>query len=228
MKVLKSLFSLFYPETCLTCENHLVENEFLLCSYCRHQLPETDFCDTPNNAVEKTFEGRVQIEAGTALLYYRKKGITKKLIQQLKYKGRQEVGSFFAKWMGQQFRASKRFTTIDGIVMVPLHSKRMKERGYNQLTIFAEELSEELGIPIFKEVLVKIGESSSQTKKNRFNRFESVNERFFLNNEETLRGKHILLIDDVLTTGATLEACSNEILKTPNVKISIATMVVAD
>jgi len=228
MELFKSLLALFYPNTCLTCGTHLMQNEFLICVLCRHNLPVTDFCETPNNAVEKAFKGRVPIEQGTSLLFFRKKGISQLLIHQLKYKGRQDVGVFFGKWMGKQMSAGKRFKSLDGIIKVPLHTKRMKERGYNQLSLFANQLSKELHIQVYNDVLVKVGQSMSQTKKNRFNRFEKISERFQLSNGEEVAGKHVLLIDDVLTTGATLEACANELLKVPDVKISIATMVISD
>lgn len=228
MNIFKNLCTLFYPNTCLSCESHLMQNEFLLCTHCRHNLPITGFCETPNNAVEKVFRGRVPIEEGTALLFFRKKGISQILIHQLKYKGRQEVGDFFGIWMGEEFKNGQRFKNLDGIVKVPLHKKRFKERGYNQLTYFANRLSRELQIPVINDVLVKVGQSTSQTKKNRFNRFEKISERFQLSNGDEIRGKHVLLIDDVLTTGATLEACANELLKVPDVRISIATMVISD
>jgi len=228
MELFKNLLALFYPENCLTCDNHLMHGEFLVCSFCRHQLPITDFCEAKNNAVEKVFRGRVSIVAGTSLLYFRKKGISQALIHQLKYKGRQDVGVFFGKWMGEQLRNSKRFMGIDGIIKVPLHSKRLKQRGYNQLTLYAKELSKELQIPVYEKVLIKVGKSTSQTKKNRFKRFDKISERFQLDDGDHVKGKHLLLIDDVLTTGATLEACANELLKIPDVKISIATMVISD
>ena len=228
MRFFHSIFNLFYPVLCLTCGNHLVKNEYLLCSSCRHKLPETDFCNTPNNLIESTLQGRIPIVAGTALLYFRKKGIVQSLIHSLKYKNRQEVGIFFAKWMGNQLKESERFKNIQGIVMVPLHPKRYKQRGYNQLTVFAEELSKELEIPVYKDVLIKVGKFSTQTKKNRFRRFEKINERFHITDSDRLNGKHVLLIDDVFTTGATLEACASELLKTAKLQISIATMVVSD
>jgi ComF family protein len=181
-----------------------------------------------DNSVEDAFKGRVFIEAGTALLFFRKKGISQELIHHLKYKGRQDIGLFFGRWMVAEFLASDRFKSIDVIVKVPLHPKKKKSRGYNQLTTFAEELSKGLGVPVIDNVLVKIGKSTSQTKKSRFSRFEKIDEKFHLVDTKTLTGKHVLLIDDVLTTGATLEACANEILRTPKVKISIATMVISD
>lgn len=228
MSFFQSIFNLFYPALCLTCGNHLVQNEFILCSTCRHKLAETDFCENSNNLIETALEGRVPIVAGTALLYFRKKGIVQSLIHSLKYKGRQEVGLFFARWMGKQLKESERFKNLDGIILVPLHAKRYKQRGYNQLTVFGNELSKELEIPVYKDVLIKIGQFKSQTKKDRFSRFDKINERFHIVDTNRLKGKHLLLIDDVFTTGATLEACANEILKTPKVQISIATMVVSD
>ncbi len=228
MNPIQYVINIFYPRQCLNCKNHLLTNETVLCSTCRHQLPVTGFCNMHDNSVEDAFKGRVFIEAGTALLFFRKKGISQELIHHLKYKGRQDIGLFFGRWMVAEFLASDRFKSIDVIVKVPLHPKKKKSRGYNQLTTFAEELSKGLGVPVIDNVLVKIGKSTSQTKKSRFSRFEKIDEKFHLVDTKTLTGKHVLLIDDVLTTGATLEACANEILRTPKVKISIATMVISD
>lgn len=219
---------MFYPSSCIICETHLVQNEKVVCSSCRHQLPETGFIDNPNNLIKKSLIGRVPINAGTALLFFRKKSIVQKLIHDLKYKGRQDVGAFFGQWMGVQFNESAIYKDVEGIILVPLHPTKQKLRGYNQLTVFGKALSKELSIPVYDNVLVKVGESNSQTKKNRFSRFEKINERFYLQDTRILEGKHILLVDDVFTTGATIEACANEILKTPNVRISVATMVVSD
>jgi len=228
MNFVSSIFSLFYPLLCLICENNLVQNEKVICSSCRHQIPETDFIENSNNLIEKALQGRVPITAGTALLFFRKKGIVQKLIHALKYKNRQEVGVLFGEWMGTQLNESKRFKDINGIVLVPLHPMKQKERGYNQLTVYGNVLSKKLKIPIYDKVLIKMDQSNSQTKKGRFSRFEKINERFHLEDTNILNGKHILLVDDVFTTGATIEACANEILKTPNVRISVATMVVSD
>ncbi len=228
MNFISSVFNLFYPTICLGCEEHLVQNEKVICSSCRHKLPETGFLDSPNNLIEKSLQGRVPILAGTALLFFRKKSSVQKLIHALKYKNRQEVGVFFGKWIGSQLKESERFNTIDAIVLVPLHPAKQKQRGYNQLTVFGNELSRELQVPVYDKVLVKVGLSNSQTRKGRFGRFEKMNERFQLANTKTLEGKHVLLVDDVFTTGATIEACANEILKSANVRISVATMVVSD
>lgn len=228
MSLLQNIFALFYPKLCLTCETHLLQNEQVLCASCRNQLPETDFINTPNNLIENALKGRVPFVAATSLLFYRKKGIVQSLIHSLKYKNKQEVGVFFGKWMGEQLKKSKRFEGVDVIIIVPLHPSRYKQRGYNQLSVFANVLSDYLKIPVRDNVLVKVNLSNSQTKKDRLSRFEKMNERFKIANTTILKGKHVLLVDDVFTTGATIEACANEILKTPDIKISIATMVVSD
>jgi len=228
MSLLQKIFALFYPKLCLTCETQLLQNEQILCAACRNQLPETDFINTPNNLIETALKGRVPFVAATSLLFYRKKGIVQSLIHSLKYKNKQEVGVFFGKWMGEQLKKSTRFESVDVIIIVPLHSSRHKQRGYNQLSVFADVLSDYLKIPVCDNVLIKVNVSNSQTKKDRLSRFEKINERFKIVDTTILTGKHILLVDDVFTTGATIEACANEILETPKVKISIATMVVSD
>jgi len=227
MSFINAISYLFFPKTCVFCQEKLLQNEIALCSNCRHQLPVTDFIDTPNNLIENSFKGRVPIIAATALLYFKKKGIAQELIHQLKYKNRQDVGVFFGKWMGKQLSKSPRFKEIDAIVFVPLHSKKTKIRGYNQLQLFSEELSKAIKIPIVS-ALKKIENAHSQTKKDRLNRFAKINNSFKLTNPETLVNKHLLLVDDVITSGATLEACANELLKVKGVRISIATMVATD
>lgn len=228
LKFLQSILNLFYPKQCLHCHRHLLADEVLLCSACRHHLPETGFCERTDNPVETIFKGRVPIIQATALLFFRKKGISQELIHHLKYKGRQDVGVFFGKWMGAELKQSKRFSSLDVIIKVPLHPKKKKLRGYNQLTSFAEELSKNLYLPVVEDILIKVGTSTSQTKKGRFGRFEKIDEKFHCKDTKSLRGKHILLVDDVITTGATLEACTNELLKIPEVRISLAAMVISD
>lgn len=222
---LKNIAAIFYPDTCITCGRNLVDHEDILCTFCLADLPNTDFCETPLNSFEKKLAGRVPLQAATSLLYFRKKGKVQQLIHALKYQNRQDVGSFFGKIMGENMKDSKRFQNLEAIVMVPLHPKKQRKRGYNQLSFYAKELSKKLNIPVYDDVLIKVAGSTSQTTKDRFRRFEKMNERFHLENVNTLRGKHVLLIDDVFTTGATIEACSNELLKTPGIKLSIATMV---
>ncbi len=228
MSFLTNIYRIFFPRTCLYCNKHLVENEFVLCSTCRHELPVSNYVNTPNNSVERSFYGRVPIVSGAGLLFYRKKGVSQELIHHLKYQNRQDIGDFFGLWLGEELKNSTRFLDIDGIIIVPLHPKKLKQRGYNQLTKFGETLSKKLEVPLIKNVLIKTRNTISQTKKSRINRFDKIKNAFHIENEWKISGKHILLVDDVITTGATLEACANELLKIEGVKVSIATMVISD
>ncbi len=224
MHFLKDTFHLFFPKVCVCCDEQLVKNEAVVCLKCRFELPVTNFTNEIDNKVEQAFYGRVKIEFATALLFYRTKGISQQLIYQLKYKGKQNVGNFLGEWLGFELKESERFSSIDFIVPVPLHSKKLKKRGYNQLSTFGSSISKILNVPFMNDVLLKKSITDTQTLKRRFERWKNVNEIFYLTDIDVFKNKHILLIDDVITTGATLEACALELSKTKNIKISIATM----
>ena len=224
MQFLKDVFYLFFPKTCVCCDEQLLKNETEVCLKCRFELPTTNFTDEIDNKVEQTFYGRVKIEFATALLFYRTKGISQKLIYQLKYRGKQEIGTFLGQWIGAELKESKRFPSIDYIVPVPLHVKKLKKRGYNQLSTFGNSISDILDVPFINNVLIKESVTDTQTLKGRIERWKNVDEIFHLSNAPFFEDKHILLIDDVITTGATLEACALELSKAKNIKISIATM----
>lgn len=224
MKFLKDFFHLFYPKLCANCENHLIENETLICTFCRHDLPLTNFLNCTENTVSKIFYGRVSIEKAYSLLFFRKKGITKKLIHELKYKDNEAVGTFFGNWLGEKFAENQQFVNIDCIVPVPLHPKKLRKRGYNQVTKLGESLSNHLKIPFLENILERTSSSKTQTFKARFERFKNSETKFFLNNTSVFENKHVLLIDDVITTGATLEACAKELQKTRDIKVSIVTI----
>jgi ComF family protein len=221
---LHNIFDIFFPNACVICENQLVKGEDLVCISCRSDLPFTQFSSWKNNKVEKSFEGRIPIENATSLLYYKRKGKVQKLIHQLKYKNRQEIGSLLANWLSVEMLDSKRFDKIDFIVPVPLHKRKLKKRGYNQVTTFGETLAKRLDSKFLENVLVSISKTTTQTLKTRFERLANVQEKFEITNKEILKNKHILLIDDIITTGATLEACSIKLLDIENIRISIATM----
>jgi ComF family protein len=224
MRLLKDLFLLFYPKLCVICEDKLVENESTICTICRHDLPLSGFVDFKNNKVTQTFYGRILIEKGFSLLLYRKKGSTQKLIHDLKYKGNEEIGAFFGNWLGEILKQNNEFKTIDYIIPVPLHPKKLRARGYNQVTKFGKTLSKHLEIDYLENYLVRISSTKTQTFKARFERFNNIETKFLLTNPSFFDNKNILLIDDVITTGATLEACAKEFLKAKNGTISILTM----
>ncbi|WP_055436328.1 ComF family protein [Lacinutrix algicola] len=223
----RALINLFFPKVCLTCQLQLVDNEEHLCTDCRHSLPLTNFHLTQDNFIAKLFYGRAKIETGTALLRFEKKGITQKLIHQLKYKEQQQVGTFLGLWLGTELGKCEDYANIDIVIPVPLHKKKLRSRGYNQVTKFGEEIAIALQADYLDNVLLKVTNTKSQVTKNRFSRWTGKNDTFALANTQKIAGKHILLVDDIITTGATLEACMLELNKVENLKISIATMAIA-
>ncbi|MFQ3181732.1 MAG: competence protein ComFC [Polaribacter sp.] len=224
MHFLKDFFYIFYPKICANCEEQLLQNEKVICTFCRHDLPLTNFKSYTKNKVSSIFLGRITIEKAYSLLFFRKRGSTKNLIHELKYKGNEEVGVFFGNWLGEMLSENKEFATIDFIIPVPIHSKRKKIRGYNQVTKFGKCLSNHLHIPLIEDVLVRKSSTKTQTLKARFERFKDAETKFSLKDIAFFKNKHVLIIDDVITTGATLEACAIALLKTAGIKISILTM----
>jgi len=228
MQFFKDIFYLFFPEVCLTCKSQLLKNENVICLLCRHDFPYTDFTNVENNQLEKQFYGRVQLKEATALFYFHKKGKIQQLIHELKYKNHQEIGSLLGKWLGNDLKESNRFKDIDYIISVPLHPKKIKKRGYNQLTKLGESLSETLQIPYLENKLLKISITDTQTHKGRLARWKNVRNLFESNDISFFENKKVLLIDDVVTTGATLEACSKQLLKSKNCTVSIAVIAYAE
>jgi ComF family protein len=224
MNFLKDIFTIFYPDICLCCKDQLTTNEQLVCLECRHDLPVTNFTFEANNIVEKIFYGRANVEEVTSLFYFLKKGKVQELIHQLKYKNQQKVGAFIGDWLGEILLNSKRFKTIDCIIPVPLHKKKQQLRGYNQVSTFGQSLSQKLNIPFYQDILLKTSATKTQTKKLRLDRWKNSEHKFVVNTKNVIENKHILLIDDIITTGATLEACINAFKPYKNIKISIATM----
>lgn len=224
MQFLKDIFYVFYPNLCINCEIALLQNEKFLCTFCKNDLPIIDDNEHINVTLMSTFYGRIPVEKVRSFLYYQKDGITQKLIHQLKYKNQPEIGVFIGEWFGSNLADVNVFEDIDYIVPVPLHPKKQRKRGYNQVTLFGETLSKMLDIEYKANVLIRSSTTKTQTLKQRFERFSDSNTKFKLANTIIFENKHVLLIDDVITTGATIEACANELLKTKNITISVATM----
>lgn len=171
--------------------------------------------------------GRVPIVSAASLYYFTKGGSVQKLIHQLKYKGKKEIGNFLGSYYGQELNGSEHFSSIEGIIPVPLHKKKQKKRGYNQSDIFAQGLSSTMNIEVLNNILERNHFSDTQTRKTRFNRWRNVKDIFEITTSEKIQGKHILLVDDVVTTGATLEACTNKLLESSASSVSIATIAAA-
>ena len=222
MNIWKDFFNVFFPDCCCCCNKVLTYNEHTCCLNCIHDLPLTYFSSEKNNPIESAFYGRIPLVAGTSLLFFQKNGIVQQLIYNLKYRGQQQVGTFTGNWLGEEMILSNRFEDIQAIVPVPLHKNKLRKRGYNQVSVFGQTLSRKLNIPFFEHALLRINSYASQTKKMRFDRWKNVAEIFVLNHTVELSFSHVLLIDDVITTGATLEACYNALKTIPGLKISIA------
>jgi ComF family protein len=189
-----------------------------------HHLPLTHHHNLKENEMHRAFYGIVPFEFGASLLYFRKKGIAQQLMHNLKYKNQQEIGTFLGDIFSKNVLDLSIFNDIDVIIPVPLHKKRFHERGYNQVTTFCEALEKNLAIPIIDDVLLKSINLKSQIQKSKENRLETNKNVFSIENAHEIEGKHVLLVDDIFTTGATIEACAKEILKIKNTRISIVTM----
>ena len=220
----QSLINLFFPKVCAGCESFLLQNENVICTSCRHEIPLTNHHKNTINEALNKFYGKVPVENALAFLYFHKKGIVQEMIHKLKYKGHQEIGNVIGEWCAEELKENSWLKTIDILVPVPLHSKKLRKRGYNQVSSFGKALSKVWNIPFDETILIRNVYSKTQTKKNLLGRTEVIQNIFDVNSLDKLHNLHFLLIDDVITTGSTLEACSRALLKIPNAKVSILCM----
>lgn len=223
--MINDFFNLIFPKLCCACNKGLLKNEDIICMDCIVSLPKSNFHTDKENPVNKIFWGRVELEMATSFYLFSRKSKVQNLLHHLKYKGVKEVGSVIGKMFGFELNESEYFGGIDFIVPVPLHKNKLKKRGYNQSEWIAHGLSKSMKIPVNTDSLFRKQDSQTQTKKSRYKRWENVGEIFGLLNEE-LKGKKILLVDDVVTTGATIEACA-QVLIQQNCKIIVATIAYA-
>jgi len=226
MKLLTGILDLIYPVVCINCENMLVEHEKIICTFCILKLPVTNFHLDPSNDMAKAMWGRIHIDFATAYLFFRKAGITQKLLHQLKYKERKDIGTYLGSRLGKQLKENYFIKGTDFLIPVPLHASKLKVRGYNQSQLICDGLQESLNIPV-ENSLSRISFTDTQTRKRRFDRWTNVSQKFVLNKPELLEGKRVLLVDDVFTTGATIEACCQVLSGVKNVSIGIATIAMA-
>lgn len=220
------LFHLFFPHNCVGCGNDIIDEDNFLCLVCINELPHTNFALHANNPVEKIFWGRVPVTSAMSEFYFSKASIIQNLIHEFKYRGNKKVGHYLGNLMGKSLLNSNRFM-VDAIIPIPLFQKKEMKRGYNQAEILCKGISDMLNAPVVTRNVIRIIHTETQTKKGRSERWQNVEKTFSIKEPQSLVGKHILLVDDVITTGATLEACSMEILKIPNVRLSIATLAMA-
>ena len=223
---LHDFINLFYPNICLGCGEALYKNEKYICTKCLYSLPKTNFHKSRQNMISELFWGKIQVENATSYCFFHKKGLLQNIIHNLKYKGVKEVGQELGKHLGSELIESD-FSAIDVVVPVPLHNKRIKERGYNQSEWIARGIAGVMEKPLDNKSIIRAVNTETQTKKTRESRWDNVKDIFTVKKSENIVNKHILLIDDVITTGSTLESCAATILNEKNTKISIATLGVA-
>jgi len=222
MNYLADFLALFYPKYCYGCNSSLVKDEKCLCLQCLADLPKTNFHLQKNNPVEMLFAGRVPVFRATAFYSFRKEGIIQHLVHQLKYKGKREIGNYLGYLFGQSLMKDEDFQSVDVILPIPLHSQKKKKRGYNQSESICNGIAKGMGKEHNYSALIRIVDTQTQTKKSRYSRWENVSQIFKVQHPEKLEGRHILLVDDVVTTGATIEAAAQTLLEVPNAKVSIA------
>jgi len=224
--MIRDFISLFFPNICLACSKPLQKFERCVCTSCNYHLPKTNFHKEKENPITKMFWGRVNLFSGASFFYFQKAGRVQHLIHQLKYKGQQAVGEYIGEIYGAELNQSMYFNTIDYIVPVPLHQKKLKKRGYNQSECFANGLSKSMNIPIASD-LQRNFYTETQTKKTRFERWKNVGSVFEVKDKTKFINKHILIVDDVITTGSTIESCALHFSEIEGIKISVATIAYA-
>ncbi|MBN8702059.1 MAG: ComF family protein [Bacteroidetes bacterium] len=225
--MLSDLFSLLFPNNCASCGNSLLKNEHILCLLCNSNLPFTGFAKEANNSIEKIFWGRTDVLYAMSLLYFDKASKVQTLMHKLKYDGEKEIGFYFGKKIAEEIEAGKRFEKIDLVLPVPLHPKKLKARGYNQSKFISDGVAHQYNINSPENLLIRTNFTESQTKKSRWQRWDNVQDKFSITNASILENKHVLLVDDVITTGATIEACVKELSKVNTCKISVASVAFA-
>lgn len=219
--------SLLFPRLCYGCGDYLLRNEEILCTACYVVIPRADFHNKPGNPVEQLFWGRCKIEKAAAFSFYNKGSRIRNLIHNLKYKGIREIGMELGRMYGRSLEDSGFLSDIDMIIPVPLHPVKKRTRGFNQSDLIAEGIASVSGIRVEGSVLVRVRDTSTQTRRSRYDRWTNVEGIFDVKDSDLLKGRHILLVDDVITTGSTIESCANEILRIEDARVSVVAVAFA-
>lgn len=225
---LYSFISLLFPRCCVVCGRPLAKGEECICAMCNINLPRTNYHLQKDNLVEQLFWGKIPLERATSFFFYRKGSDFRQILHQLKYGGQKEIGAIMGRYMASELTVSGFFEGIDVIIPVPLHKRKQRIRGYNQSEWIARGISAVTGICIDTEVIVRRKHTDTQTRKSTFERWENVDGIFELHHAESLKGKHLLVVDDVLTTGATTVACASRLMEIEGIRISVLTLAVAE
>jgi len=219
-----SVLHLFFPHICAGCGNDILTPQSQLCAKCIHKLPFTGFENHSPNPIEKNLSGRVRFQKATSQLYFNKESLVQRLMHQFKYRGNINLGRQLGVIMGTQLIESRRFNNIDFLVPLPLYENKLKQRGFNQSKVLCEGISEIMNIGIIEDAIERPLFTETQTKKNRVERWQNIEGKFNAKKSNKIEGRHVLLIDDVITTGATIESCASTLLNIKGVTLSIATL----
>jgi ComF family protein len=224
-KYLEGLSHLFYPKLCAVCKTALIHQEEVLCLSCEFDMPFTHFHKHPYNEAVSRLSGRFPFVQAASLAYFHEEGMLQQLIHQLKYQQQLNIGRYLGKQLGKALLDAT--WKVDAVVVIPLHKKKEALRRFNQSAVIGKEVGQQLGVPLIDKAIIRTKNTESQTLKNRQERLDNVKGAFLVNSNIDLSQKHLLLLDDVLTTGATLESCAIELLKVEGVRLSIATVGIA-
>jgi ComF family protein len=225
--MLQDFLALIYPRNCVACGNSLFKHEDQVCNYCFTNLPKTHFNKLHKNPVEELFYGRIQLVFATSYYLFHKKGHVQFLLHAIKYKGNKQLATLLGNWFGNYLRDEEKLKQVDLLLPVPLHEKKLKQRGYNQSEEFAIGLSQKLDVETNTSLLIRKAFTNTQTKKSKYERWENVEHMFEVTDIGALKNKHVVLIDDVITTGATIEACCDVLQKIEGIKISVLSIAFA-
>ena len=224
VSIFKEFFSLFFPRICPGCLEPLTAYEKCICTQCQLSMPLTNFHLNANNELWQRLNQQLPLEFAVPMFFFQKDSLVESMIYQLKYKGQQEIGKFLGNWMGSYLKESNIFSEIDGVIPVPLHPKRFKKRGYNQVSCFSKALADKLEAPFVEDYVYRNKNTKQFARFVKSNRWEEVKDAFSVNFESKHKGRHCLLVDDVITTGATLVSCGKTILKQSKGRLSIVTL----
>ncbi len=225
-KVINDINSILVPIVCFGCNAHLNRGEHHLCTVCRNSMPLTDYTFNEENTLDRIFYGRIHIKKASSFLFFSENGIVQRLIHHLKYRNQEQIGAFLGDWYGQKLKEEGYLNDIDIVIPVPLHKKKLKHRGYNQVAQFAEQIALHIGSKYADNLLIKTANTKTQTAKTRIGRWQDNKALYELTDPSLLKNKKVLLLDDVITSGATMEICAKALQEAEVINIYIGSMAV--